>query len=54
MENRLDRDPPLKFDIWHSVAAGVEWRADGGGGGIVTLKHLSLLKREYGDLTQDV
>ena len=32
MENRLDRDPPLKFDIWHSVAAGVEWRADGGGG----------------------
>ena len=47
-ENRLDRDTPLKFDIWHSLTAGVEWRADGGG--IVTLKHLSLLKRKYGDL----
>ena len=31
-ENRLDRDTPLKFDIWHSLTAGVEWRADGGGG----------------------
>ena len=30
-ENRLDRDTPLKFDIWHSLTAGVEWRADGGG-----------------------
>ena len=29
-ENRLNRDTPLKFDIWHSLTAGVEWRSEGG------------------------
>ena len=52
MENRLDRDTPLKFDMTFFSSWGrVEGEAGGGGGGgIVTLKHLSLLKRKYGDL----
>ena len=50
MENRLDRDTPLKFDMTFFSSWGRVEGEVGGGGGIVTLKHLSLLKRKYGDL----